>query len=209
MRIQNPVKGAKLSKYPNGSIYQFFGENKELYLKAIGSNGHNGIDIVAPKGTPILATNGEVIEVKNTPEGYGKHVRILTDPDVNGKCLELVFGHLDSILVKVGEMVYNEQVIGGMGNTGFVISGGTPYWGTAPGNKGVHLHFGVRVCNTIKGKWRTTYSGGKEVYVENYENGTFGYVNPFDCLDLPEATEQMNKILQLWEKIYNAIKGRS
>jgi len=185
-KFNNPVQNARLLAYPGGQIYQKFGMNKALYLKAINSAGHNGIDIVGKQGTPLLASEGEIVEVKNTPEGYGKHIRILTSPDSNGDFYELVYGHCDTISVKIEDKVSTGQVIGGMGNTGFIISGNTPYWGTAPAGKGVHLHFGVAECSTKPTNWQVQYSSGRKVYRKNYDNGFHGYLNPMYHLDLPE-----------------------
>lgn len=185
MKLQNPVKNARLLKYPAGQIYQLFGENPELYQRAIGIKAHNGIDIVAPFRTPIIAAKGEIVEVKNTPEGYGKHIRLLTDP-IGSDYYELVFGHLDEIPVKVGDRTEDGQEIGLMGNTGFIISNSTPFWGNAPAGRGIHLHFGVRECSLKNTGWRTTYSSGRRAYIKDYENGYSGYVDPTKFLDLPD-----------------------
>ncbi len=209
MKLINPVLGAILLKYPKGSIYQGFGENVILYQQAIGTSGHNGLDIVAIEGTPILATKGTVCEVKNTPEGYGKHIRILTDPDEKGDYLELTFGHLRDIIVKIGDKVEDKQIIGSMGNTGFVISGSTIYWGNAPAGRGVHLHFGVRECSTKNTGWVTTYSNGKTAYIKNYTNGFKGAIDP-----LPLLVETIQKEeISLLEKVVDLLlkllgKGR-
>lgn len=45
--------------------------------------------------------------------------------------------------MKPGQRVVQGQLLGYEGNTGFVISGGTQYWGDAPAGKGTHLHFGL------------------------------------------------------------------
>ena len=211
MKLNNPVLGSKLLKWPQGTITQLFGANVALYQKAIGTNGHNGIDIVAAEGTPILASSGVVCEVKDTPNGYGKHIRILTPPNENGDYLELTYGHLRDIIVKIGDDVVNGQPIGGMGNTGFVISGSTQFWGNAPAGKGVHLHFGVRECNLKDTGWQTIYSTSKTAYIKNYTNGFKGAVNPIEYL-----TEEIHKealsAIELAKafilKLTNYIKGR-
>ncbi len=213
MKLCNPVKESRLLKYPFGNIYQFFGENVALYKKAIGTDGHNGIDIVSKQGIPILATAGEIVEVKNTPEGYGKHIRILTPAMEAGTCYESVFGHLDTIGVVIGEVVFNGKEIATMGNTGFVISGNTPYWGNAPAGKGVHLHFGVRECSERDTGWITTYSSGKKIYVKNFKNGFDGYINPMKFLDLPEDIAKSVQtiaglITSIQKKIEELLKGR-
>jgi murein DD-endopeptidase MepM/ murein hydrolase activator NlpD len=184
-KLFNPVQNARLLRYPYGQIYQMFGENPALY-KPFGFEGHNGIDIVSTQGTPILATAGKIVDVKNTPEGYGRHIRLLTPADENGTFYELVFGHLDSVSAVIGESVISGQEIGKMGNSGFVISGNTPYWGNAPAGKGVHLHFGVRECSLNKTDYEVGYSLGDSAYIKNGYNGYAGYIDPMKFLDLPE-----------------------
>lgn len=206
----NPVKGAITLKYPYGNIYQLYGENIALYMAAIGSHGHNGIDIAMAEGTPIQASKGQVIEVKDTPEGYGKHVRILTDPDDQGVYYELVFGHLRNIIVKIGDLVDDGQQIAEMSNTGFVISGNTPYWNNAPKGRGVHLHWGVRECSINPTAWLTTYSSGKTAYLKDYENGLFGYIDPQLFLAANEIVAIKLKLgfLQTILNLYQRLKSK-
>src|SRR3990167_1535420 len=186
--IVTPAKGMNINPYPKGNVYQGHSENIDLYRNAINipkcglsdckMNGHNGIDIAMAEGTPICATEGLVVEVKDTPTGYGKHIRILTDPDENGDRWELTYGHLKDIYTALGMRVKDEQVIGAMGNTGFVISGSTAYWGNAPAGKGVHLHLTARPACDNRTDWMTTYATGQNVYLKEYNNGTFGSIDP-------------------------------
>lgn len=197
-----PAKGSDLRRYPKGNVYQGFGESPDLY-KPLGISGHNGIDIAMREGTPILGTTGVICEVKDEPSGYGKHIRILTDPDESGDYLELTYGHLKDIFVPLGLRVTNGQVIGTMGNTGFVVSGSTPYWGNAPARRGVHLHFGVRECSVKDTGWITTYSTGKTAFIKNYNNGNRGSVDPMIHLkkNLEEQIVFLTRIKSLLEKV--------
>ena len=207
-KLYNPVKNARLLRYPYGNVYQLFGENVELYKKAINTNGHNGIDIVATQGTPILASKGTVVDAWDSPPGYGKHIRIMTEPDGNGNFFELVYAHLESILVKKGDKVQDGQQIGTMGNTGFVISGGTPYWGNAPAGKGVHLHWGVRDCTLAQTENQVFNEVLKlTVGYPTYKNGMFGYRNPMVLLEADNALVQYASglILSLQKKIQELI----
>ena len=195
-KIINPVLNARLLKFPWGDICQGFGENIALYQKAIGINGHNGINIIKPEGTPILATTGVVCEVKDTPEGYGKHIRILTLPDENKEYFELTYGHLKDIYVKIGDRVEDGQEIGTLGNTGFVISGNTVYWGSAPAGKGYHLHFGTRACSEYNTGWQAIYSTGYTAFIKNYEDRQKGSIDPMLFLDVPEDITAKIEILK-------------
>ncbi|MDD3001163.1 MAG: LysM peptidoglycan-binding domain-containing protein [Candidatus Riflebacteria bacterium] len=86
---------------------------------------HAGIDIAAPKGTPILAaTNGKVIYAGRR-SGYGNLVIV---SHANGYSTR--YAHCSSIIARKGQQVKAGQIIGRVGATG-----------VATGN---HLHFEVR-----------------------------------------------------------------
>ena len=69
-----------------------------------------------------------------------------------------VYCHLDEIAVEPGQVVKQGDLLGYEGNTGFVVSGGTQYWGDAPAGKGVHLHFGLYELMLDKDwKWKQRY----------------------------------------------------
>ena len=95
--MKPPIKNYINKSYPQGSVTQWFGENEELYTnhsKGWGKQifGHNGIDIVAPHGTPILAmTKQTIVSVKYTADGYGRHIRAVDDK------YEYTYGHLSEI----------------------------------------------------------------------------------------------------------------
>lgn len=96
--------------------------------KTQGLHGHNGIDIGAAPGTPVLASaSGRVIVAKvgGYNGGYGNMIVITHD---NG--IQTVYAHLRTVNVSPGQTVSQGQVIGGVGNTGR--------------STGPHLHFEVR-----------------------------------------------------------------
>lgn len=160
--MKTPIKNCKWAKYPLGDVTQWIGENVPLY-KGLGiglNNGHNGIDLVRPWGEHMYAVEkGKVSDVKQDAGGYGKHVRIRS---ADGK-REWTYGHCSGIYVTKGQEVAEGQFIATMGNTGFVVSGNTPYWKVNP-YAGTHVHFGLRL-----------YKNGK---VQNYDNGSLGAVDP-------------------------------
>ena len=93
-----------------------------------GSENHPGIDIAAPKGTPVLAAaDGTVIISKmNSTGGYGNYIVIS-----HGGSLSTLYGHMSALYANVGDTVSRGQQIGAVGSTG-----------RSTGN---HLHFGVLV----------------------------------------------------------------
>jgi len=114
MKIHEPVKDYVNKLYPDGDVTQWFGENKALYSticnddKVCLTGGHNGIDIVRAWGTELLAVeDGIVANIKDTPSGFGKHVRILSE----GSKSEWTYGHLALIKVAIGDKVQAGDVM--------------------------------------------------------------------------------------------------
>jgi len=194
--MRPPINDFILKDYPKGHITQWFGENKELYSKAVCYNGvclqgHNGIDIVAPYGTPIYSVcDGVVVETKNSPTGFGRHVRILSDS------AEWTYGHLSDIQCTLGQEVKAGDKIGEMGNSGFVVSGATPYWAVNP-YAGTHLHLGKRDVERREPNQahNVSYSSGHKAEIFNYDNGFFGAVDPApDFQDTPMADKDIQTL---------------
>ena len=126
---------------------QLFGVNKDFYMPKFGIPGHNGIDIAVHGqdnkngfGTKILATHDGVVEKMKQDVPFktnGNGIYIL---DTGGR-FSTVYWHLSQFHVNVGDKVTTGQVIGLMGNSGYVFpepSPSCPYCGT-------HLHFSVYV----------------------------------------------------------------
>jgi peptidoglycan LD-endopeptidase LytH len=112
-----PVSGAA-----DQSIQSGFGAPRDG-----GVREHHGIDIFAPRGTPVLAVAaGVVSRVRETPRG-GRVVWVRDEQRGNN----LYYAHLDQQLVENGAMVQIGDTLGLVGNTGNART-------TPP-----HLHFGV------------------------------------------------------------------
>ena len=104
------------------AVLSFFGDSRDG-----GRRGHRGVDIFAPRGTPVLsATNGRVYRVETTRIG-GKVVWV-RDSDERQR---IYYAHLDSQVVRTGMEVERGTVLGFVGNTGNART-------TPP-----HLHFSV------------------------------------------------------------------
>jgi murein DD-endopeptidase MepM/ murein hydrolase activator NlpD len=185
----SPIADYKHALHPDGNVTQWFAMNPARYGSICYPDptipkgnyclaGHNGIDIVAPWGTPLRAVKDGVIgDVKNSAEGYGKHLRLFCDTD-DDVVEEWTYGHCSKILVKVGQRVKAGDVIAKMGNTGFVVSGPTPFWKTNP-YRGTHLHLGLRYHKKWNdtGTYNLTVGGMRLAHILNYYNGYFGAVD--------------------------------
>jgi len=112
-----PVEG-----YGVPSVLSFFGDPRDG-----GRRQHHGVDIFAPRGTPVLAaTAGTVRRVRLTNRG-GKVVWV-RDPVHDAS---IYYAHLDSQYVRDGQWVERGDTVGFVGNTGNART-------TPP-----HLHFGL------------------------------------------------------------------
>ena len=92
--------------------------------------GHNGVDLGAPKNTPIVATRSGVVTFAGyQPDGAGNYVWIN-----HGDGFKSIYMHMTRYIVKVGDYVEAGQIIGYVGSTG-----------RSTGN---HVHFGLKYNNS-------------------------------------------------------------
>jgi murein DD-endopeptidase MepM/ murein hydrolase activator NlpD len=93
------------------------GKRPDMFGDPNNLKDHRGVDIMAPKGTPVRAVlSGYVFAAKHFQDGTGKGIFINT----RGKDRRFftAYAHLDKILVKEGTRVKKGQVIGLVGETG-------------------------------------------------------------------------------------------
>lgn len=92
---------------------------------------HEGVDLAAPKGTPVYATGNAVVTIAGWKPGYGQVIELN-----HGFGYKTRYGHLSKMYISKGDSVTRGQVIGEVGNTGV--------------SSGSHLHYEVRFRdNTI------------------------------------------------------------
>ena len=102
------------------AIGSFFGAPRDG-----GARSHRGVDIFAPKGTPVLAASAGVVSPRVHSNRGGKVVWLTTDRAHH------YYAHLDSQAVRPLQRVQVGDTLGFVGNTGNART-------TPP-----HLHFGV------------------------------------------------------------------
>jgi murein DD-endopeptidase MepM/ murein hydrolase activator NlpD len=102
------------------------------YRRTQGLHGHNGVDLGAYLGAPILvAANGEVMIARSgcvsrgCNGGYGNYVVVK-----HGNGTQTLYAHLLSVTVSVGDVLAQGQQLGTLGNSGR--------------STGPHLHFEIR-----------------------------------------------------------------
>ena len=106
-----------LPGYGHSSITQYF-----------GNNGHKGLDIGAPEGTPIVASRSGKVMVANNYDSWGDswgyYVAIYHDSTYS-----TLYAHMSSVAAYEGQWVNKGDIIGYVGSTG--------------NSTGNHLHFEV------------------------------------------------------------------
>ncbi len=113
----NPVSGAN-----NRSIRSFYGDGRDG-----GTRSHEGVDIFAKRGTPVVAPTGGTVSKVGTNRLGGKVIWMRDHQRGHA----YYFAHLDSQLVHPGKKVMKGDTLGLVGNTGNART-------TPP-----HLHFGI------------------------------------------------------------------
>jgi len=121
---------------PTSSETQPFGPSQFWFEPPFGTfaHFHTGIDMSAAEGSPVQAADDGVAIlaggsfVNGVLVGYGNYVVIA---HVGG--LTTLYGHLQRVNVKVGDVIVQGQVIGFEGSTG--------------NSTGAHLHFELRQGN--------------------------------------------------------------
>ncbi|MCR4737781.1 MAG: M23 family metallopeptidase [Bacteroidales bacterium] len=104
------------------TITSGFGRRYHPILKTL--RAHTGVDITAPKGTPVYATADGTVSGENPGSGYG--IAVLIN---HGYSYQTLYAHLSKKAVKPGQKVKRGQLIGYVGSTGM--------------SSGSHLHYEV------------------------------------------------------------------
>lgn len=104
------------------TITSGFGKRYHPIIKTL--RNHTGIDIAAPKGTPIYATADGTVSREKPGSGYGICVIIN-----HGYSYQTLYAHMSKAAVKPGQKVTRGQLIGYVGSTGM--------------SSGTHLHYEV------------------------------------------------------------------
>lgn len=91
---------------------------------------HEGIDVSAPMGAPIVAPAGGVVRLVTVETGYGNVLEI-----DHGDGIITKYAHCSRIVVKVGQKVKRGQIIANVGSTGL--------------STGPHVHYEIHVNGKV------------------------------------------------------------
>jgi len=146
MRVRNPLTVMQIRAEPSPTRH-LFGmvrtNNQGL------PDPHQGVDLLAPVGTPVYAVADAVVEWVRPPVGnYGRQILLrfstrttnpppLSAPD--GFHYYAFYAHLSNVSVAAGQTVRAGELIGFTGRTGYETETGIPS----------HLHFEIRTTPEI------------------------------------------------------------
>lgn len=116
------INGIKLAYVPvTGTITSRYGVSSR-----IRSSDHTGLDIAAPKGTPIKVVASGTVTSASYQGSYGNLVKV-----DHGNGLETWYAHTSEMYVSQGQKVEAGAVIATVGSTG--------------NSTGPHLHLEIRI----------------------------------------------------------------
>jgi len=118
--IQQPISGRLTSR---------FAENSR-----IRSSSHTGLDIAAPKGTPVYPITSGKVTYSGRKGSYGNLVIVSHGKNSSGQAIESWYAHNTKLNVNVGDSVNENTVISNVGSTG--------------NSTGPHLHLEIRINGT-------------------------------------------------------------
>lgn len=164
-----PTSSPNIFVWPldNVVITQYFGNTAFAKSGAYNGNGHNGIDMGTPVGTPVKSVLSGTVEAMGDTDtvcrnaSYGKWILVRHN---NG--LSTLYAHLSGFAVSQGATVGTGQVIGHSGNTGY--------------STGPHLHFTVYATEGVRVMQRPSAvcGGSYTMPVADLK----AYLNPLDYL---------------------------
>lgn len=111
-------------KPTDGWVTSHFGPRKSHYAKRVKM--HEGIDIGARSGTPIVSTADGVVVFSGKKPGFGNFIKIR-----HGFGIETIYAHAKKLFVRAGRKVKRGDLIAAVGSTGY--------------STGPHVHYEVRV----------------------------------------------------------------
>ncbi len=144
----------------------------ESLYKKLGLRGHSGLDLTAPTGTKLYASQNGFVEEVQTEVERGLGIGIITNDKFfcqetgHKEYFKIRYWHLQSILVKKGQEVKIGDIIGLADNTGY--------------SSGSHLHFEVKpVRQEPNQPWRNVLQ----------DNGFYGAVDPYPYMETEFALD--------------------
>ena len=126
LRVRHALLQATPSIFPTRGIVTSGFSRARMHPILHRARPHEGLDIVAPRGTPIRSSANGVVSFSGRRGGYGLVVEV-----DHGYGLKTRYAHMSALGARVGQRVVRGEEIGRVGSTGLSVS--------------PHLHYEVLV----------------------------------------------------------------
>lgn len=126
LQVRHALLRSTPSIFPTNGIVTSGFSRSRMHPILHRARPHKGLDIVAPRGTPIRSSANGVVRRASRMGSYGLVVEV-----DHGYGYVTRYAHMQSIAVRVGQRVERGETVGRVGNTGLSVS--------------PHLHYEVMV----------------------------------------------------------------
>lgn len=204
--------GAYAPRFKNPPFIQTsdFGNRAALY----GRTFHNGMDFAAPLGTALKAQYPGTVSWASSVPSYGNLVAVEV---ANG--VRTLYGHMNSIAVKVGQSVKQNQILGTVGSTGDstgphvhyeLKTGGTPPWGGTTRDPKTYGQKAINAVNDFKSVGGTSASAVARTIWNGLTRNNYSKQAAAGILGNVEAESSMNPDLdELYGPGYGIVQWTS
>jgi murein DD-endopeptidase MepM/ murein hydrolase activator NlpD len=154
--LQSIPSIAPVSQFDVSKLVSGFGTRIHPFHK--GHYHHDGVDIAAARGTPVLAAgSGRVMVVKRSDlvAGYGNYIEV-----EHGGGLVTRYSHLEDILVRAGQKIKKGEAIGTVGTSGGSIAPHLHYEVVKDGNNIDPIRFFIE--NLSADQFKELYTRSKK-----------------------------------------------
>lgn len=117
LRVRHALLQSTPSIYPTRGIVTSGFTRSRMHPILHRARPHEGIDIVAPRGTPIRSSANGVVSFAGRRGGYGLVVEI-----DHGYGMRTRYAHMSAIGVRPGQRIVRAEEIGRVGSTGLSVS---------------------------------------------------------------------------------------
>ena len=144
---------------------------------------HRGLDIVAPKGAPVIAAAPGKVIYKDQQTAGGNSLMVWHGQDTHGNHVISYYTHLNEFKTEKDNIVKRGEVVGTLGDTGTNM----------PKSLTPHLHFEVLIYpDADLNYWFTGFLRGFTTVSPNY----FSYPIP----TIPDSTVTVPTHYAVWNK---------
>ncbi|HEX3723652.1 MAG TPA: peptidoglycan DD-metalloendopeptidase family protein, partial [Nitrolancea sp.] len=176
-----PIAGQYVVTQPYGCVPANSGYPSPSFCPSNLPSFHDGVDLAAPAGTPILAAASGTVQFAGIdPSNASGNSMIVIDLDGSNAGYDNVYLHWEKSYVKVGDHVSAGQVIAAVGSVGY--------------STGPHLHFSVRVTATNETVDPLSWLKGAVIFASGTTEAEGAYADVYRWKPLIDAAAKAHNV---------------